>query len=74
MTICGTQSIIQIKGGAKEREDGKYNISVQERVQSWSMRLVRLSPAPKTGMADSAETRIKKMEKNCFYDAASLKT
>lgn len=38
------------------------------------MRLVRLSPAPKIGMTDSAETRIKKREKNCFYDAASLKT
>lgn len=63
MTICGTQSIIQIKGGAKEREDGKYNISVQERVQSWSMRLLRLSPVPKIGMTFSAETGIKKREK-----------
>lgn len=38
------------------------------------MRLVRLSPAPKIGMTDSAETRIKKSKKICFYDAASLKT
>lgn len=39
------------------------NISVQERVQSWSMRLLRLSPVPKIGMTFSAETGIKKREK-----------
>lgn len=45
----------------------------KKRLQSWSRKPARLSPAPEIRVTDSAETRIKKSKKISFYDAASLK-
>jgi len=48
------------------RKDGMCNICSQERLQSWSRKPERLSPAHKIRVTDSAETRRKKSKKSPF--------